>query len=164
MGKGKKSEGTLIGDNKEMPQTVEKTDIVPYAKESWAKGFLQEYNFEDDVVDVDAPEVPEEIKALVDAEITPDFPPTFFFEKPGDFLRGVYAGRKEQVGPNASMVHLIECGTGSEKIKVGIWGKTSIDLKLEKVELGQKVFIQLMGLKPGKFSTDWYNFKVLTLK
>lgn len=68
-------------------------------------------------------------------------------EKEGDEISGVYADRRENVGPNHSMVYTIKKDDGSF---VSVWGATVLDGHLAKVTIGSEIKIVYTGKIPNK--------------
>jgi len=64
------------------------------------------------------------------------------FEAPGDYIAGFYKGAKVDVGPNKSMLYILEL-PGNREI-VSVWGSTVLDSKMLNAgpRVGDKVLIQ----------------------
>lgn len=71
---------------------------------------------------------------------------------------GVLVGKKENVGPNESMLYTIKTDDGN----VGVWGSTVLDNKFVEIPLGFKVKIEPVGLvKSPKTGREYQDFKVM---
>lgn len=68
-------------------------------------------------------------------------------EKEGDEIAGVYTDKRENVGPNQSVVYTIKKEDGSS---VSVWGSTVLDGHLSKVAIGSEVKIVYTGKIPNK--------------
>jgi hypothetical protein len=81
--------------------------------------------------------------------------------KVGDEVSGVYVDKRENVGPNHSMVYELQQEDGSF---VSIWGKTVIDSSMARVQLGDTVKIVFTGESPNKNGTRTFKtFDVFVL-
>lgn len=75
----------------------------------------------------------------------------------GDSVEGVYVGIKQNVGPNNSNIYVLQAESGE---RVGVWGSTVIDARMETIAIGTGVAIEYTGLKSpksgGKPYKDFY--------
>lgn len=136
--------------------------LVPYVRGEIARCSIKPFTPETSKPDPNAPEAPGFAGSWDD--ITPDFPPTAYFEKVGDFLVGTYVGTKTvQANAKDTTLYLLEVGQGPDLQRVAIWDCTSLSLKMAKVKVGQRVLIQLIGMREStKFANPWYDFRVRT--
>jgi len=77
--------------------------------------------------------------------------------KEGDSVEGKLLEIKENVGPNKSNVYVLETPEGE---KVGIWGSTVIDGRLNGVKAGQEIAIEYLGMEEGKNGREYKDFKI----
>lgn len=73
-------------------------------------------------------------------------------------LEGVLKQIKSNVGPNESMMYMIE----TKDALVGVWGSTVIDTKMQEVPVGSEIRIEPLGeTKSPKTQRTYMDFKVL---
>ena len=68
-------------------------------------------------------------------------------EKEGDEISGVYINKRENVGPNKSVVYTLKKEDGEF---VNVWGTTVMDGHLSKVAVGSEIKIVYTGTLPNK--------------
>lgn len=84
--------------------------------------------------------------------------PVHEFNKEGDKIKGVYVSKRESVGPNDSMMYIIELGGG---VKESVWGSTVLDDRMANVQIGDEVIIEFSGRQKPKNGGKAYKvFKV----
>src|SRR3990167_5432471 len=76
--------------------------------------------------------------------------------KEGDFIEGLLVEKNANVGPNNSMMYVLEVG----EEKVGVWGSAVIDTKMAKVAVGKMVKIEFKGMEEGKGGRTYKDFRV----
>jgi len=74
-----------------------------------------------------------------------------------NLCKGILIEKKSDVGPNNSMLYVLEVGGGK---KVSVWGSTIIDSRLKNVELGEEIVIWYLGKAEGKKGTKYHNYRV----
>jgi len=85
----------------------------------------------------------------------------FLFEKPGEFITGIYLTSIDNVGVNASMVHVIEV----DDDRIGIWGGAILDDRFARIQEGWKVAVKYIGDETSRSSgMTFRNFKVMAMK
>ena len=158
--KKKKAESTTVTDVSKRGSAG--TELMPYQRGDLAHCSIQPYKADNLTPDPNAPVAPGLAKGW--KEITPDFPSTAYFEKVGDFITGTYVGTKTvQANAKDTTLYLLEVGGGSDMERIAVWDCTSLNLKMSKVKVGQRVLIQLIGMRPSRnFSNPWYDFRVST--
>jgi len=62
--------------------------------------------------------------------------------KVGDSVEGRYVEKQSNIGPNKSNIYILETSSGE---KVGMWGSTVIDGRMEKIAVGKMVAIEYAG-------------------
>ena len=139
------------------------TALIPYNRGTSAKGMIRPYVPKITETDRNAPAAPEDVEGW--QEIQPEFDSTFHFEKVGDYLKGQLVDIKDGVGQNEGRIYVLLVGAGAEAQRVAIWEKKSLELKMKHVQLKDRVFIQLIGMRPSKnYSNPWYDFRVRVAK
>lgn len=91
-------------------------------------------------------DLPEEL--LKGAEIYDSaLPPSPTWEKPGEYLEGVYLGQKDHVGPNAQILYSFKVQFKGESKEVAVWGSTNLDdrMRLANPQHGDHVVIIFKG-------------------
>ena len=80
---------------------------------------------------------------MVFKEIGKELPEQWKFENEGDFIQGIYAKKKTDVGKNKANLYLLEV---EGKLKA-IWGSTVLDNAMEdpQIELGDTIRITYEG-------------------
>lgn len=136
------------------------TALVPFVLGDTVRGSLQPYKPKEILeADPNAPKAPAFVEGW--EEIQPEFTDTFHFAKVGDHIMGTLVEVKRGVGQNDGAVYVLEVGQGANVRKLGLWEKTSLELKMKSAKVGDRVFIQLLGMRPSKnFSQPWYDFRV----
>jgi len=85
----------------------------------------------------------------------------FTFEKPGDFIQGMFCGTVANVGENESSVHIIQ----HDGERVGIWGSAVLDKRMSSVNLNADVMIVFQSLEQSeKSGREYKDFKVYAKK
>jgi hypothetical protein len=158
----KKATGTTVKDVAVRGQGG--TALVPYHRGEIAFCSIQPYQAATLEKDPNAPAVP--AFAAKWAVVTPDFPSTAYFEKVGDFLSGTYQGTKVvQANGKDTILYLLEVGQAPDNERIAVWDCTSLSIKMPKILMGERICIQLAGIRPSKnFSNPWYDFVVLRAK
>jgi len=73
-------------------------------------------------------------------------------------IEGVFVGKEEEVGPNASNMYTVEKKNGE---KVGIWGNTILDTRFKNLTEGEEVKVVYLGKeKSEKTKREYHNFDV----
>lgn len=78
---------------------------------------------------------------MVFKEVGKELPEQWKPEKEGDFIEGIYAQKKENVGKNKANLYLIE----TNGILKAIWGSTVLDDKMVYVKIGDRIKITYQG-------------------
>lgn len=75
-------------------------------------------------------------------------------------VQGLLIAKKTDVGPNNSMVYIIEQPGGS---RISIWGSTVLDTKFEQVPIGAEVRVEFLGKvkSPTPGRSPYKDYKVL---
>jgi hypothetical protein len=71
-------------------------------------------------------------------------------------IEGLYVQKKENVGKNSSNIYVLEVGDK----KVGVWGSTVIDSKMEQVPLSVIVRFESLGEATSKAGAKYNDFRV----
>lgn len=79
-------------------------------------------------------------------------------ENAGDTIFGTLKSRKENVGPNDSMVYVIQEDDKDEPTNV--WGSTVLDGRFEEIPNRSRVKIEYLGKVKGK-KAEYKDFKVV---
>ena len=77
----------------------------------------------------------------------------------GDTIEGLYIEKNGNIGVNNATIHILENET---KTKIGIWGSTVLDRKLEKVPFGTEIKVVYLGRKPSekRAGKEYHDFQV----
>ncbi len=80
---------------------------------------------------------------MVFKEVGKELPETWKPENEGDFIEGIYAKRKTQVGANKSNLYYIEV----DGVLKAVWGSQVLDDKMDdpKIVIGDKIRITYEG-------------------
>lgn len=77
--------------------------------------------------------------------------------KEGDSIEGTYVQKLKDIGSHKSNVYVLE--VGSERI--GVWGSTVIDARMEEVPIGATVGFEFLGMERSKGGgSEYKNFMV----
>jgi hypothetical protein len=77
--------------------------------------------------------------------------------KKGDNLVGIYLGKKENVGPNNSIIYEFKVGEENK----GVWGSTVLDTRLSTLQEGMEVKIVYKGkTKSEKSGREYHDFDI----
>jgi hypothetical protein len=128
----------------------------PYNRGDLARGMLKPAKVQEETVQRARPKGTEGF-----TEIASAFDPTFHFQKVGDFVKGTFVEKREAVGDNEGNIYVVQVGQGPDMQRVGVWGKTTLDKKMAGVALGTFLCIELLAMKPSRFGTPYYDFRVL---
>jgi hypothetical protein len=101
---------------------------------------------------VDFPEemLPKELQGVTLETLETGFAPTVKWDKPGNFIVGVFEGVESKVGPNSANLYSFD----ARGKKFGVWGSTVLDramltaMKLGQLQPGNMVFIAFTGTVP----------------
>lgn len=76
----------------------------------------------------------------------------------GDSIEGIYFEKSEK-REGSSAVHILE---NEAKLKIGIWGSTVLDRKLEKISFGTEVKIVYLGKKASEIrrGKEYHDYQV----
>lgn len=92
------------------------------------------------------------------AEEKSSYDVTFWDKENPKVLEGVYTEKKERFGKYFKTLYVIENAKG----RFGVWSCSQIDRKLQGVEMGMKVSIEHLGIKPNaNGSGSHHEYKVL---
>ena len=75
----------------------------------------------------------------------------------GQGIEGELLEIKSNVGPNKSNIYVLKTKEGD---KVGVWGSTVIDGRLDGVKIGQSIAIEYLGVTKGKTGKNYKDFKI----
>jgi hypothetical protein len=75
--------------------------------------------------------------------------------KEGDSIEGEYLAKQSDVGSHKSNVYVLEV----EGERVGVWGSTVIDARMDEVAIGAMVGFEYLGMRKGK-NADYKDFMV----
>ena len=74
-------------------------------------------------ISIDPASLPDEFKGVTFEVIETGFDPTVKWNKPGDFIIGVYTGQEKEVGPNKARLYNFD----AKGRAFGVWGTTVLD-------------------------------------
>lgn len=76
--------------------------------------------------------------------------------KEGDSIEGKYVQKLTDIGSHKSNVYVLDVNGE----RVGVWGSTVIDARMEDVQIGMTVGFEYLGLERGKSGAEYKNFMV----
>ncbi len=76
--------------------------------------------------------------------------------KEGDSIEGEYLQKLEGIGSHKSNVYVLDVNGE----RVGVWGSTVIDARMEDVQIGMTVGFEYLGMARGKSGSEYKNFMV----
>ena len=92
---------------------------------------------------------------MVYKEVGKELPEVWKPEKEGDFIEGIYAQKKENVGANHSNLYHIDV----DGVLRSIWGSKVLDDKMCYISIGDKIKITYQGKEKGK-EQDYHKYLV----
>ena len=85
----------------------------------------------------------------------------YIFERAADFIEGTLLGKADGIGPNNSMVYILEYNGE----RYGVWGCTILDSRMKDVEIGRYIRITYTGMAVNpKTEREYKEYKVFARK